>query len=132
MKFNYKQYGEYLRPVIPVIISNGGKEVEYQVLVDSGADKCVFDAEIGRAIGITVENSEVKKVFGIGGKIVSYYSHPVKLKLGKHSFQIEAGFMPAVTGGIVPYGFAGQKGFFDKFIVKFDYKKEEVELTKRK
>ena len=30
------------------------------------------------------------------------------------------------------YGVVGQRGFFDKFVVKFDFLKEEVELKERK
>ena len=68
MKFPYAKYGKVLRPVIPVKLRNNGKEIEYHVLVDSGADMCLFDAEIGEAIGIDIKKGILKTVFGVGGK----------------------------------------------------------------
>ncbi|MBI5400829.1 MAG: hypothetical protein HZB12_01805 [Candidatus Yonathbacteria bacterium] len=55
MKFRYAKYGQTLRPVIPVKLRNGDNEIGYEVLVDSGADMCLFDAEIGEAIGIDIK-----------------------------------------------------------------------------
>jgi len=52
--------------------------------------------------------------------------------VGNVSYTVNAGFMPSVMGGIVPYGFVGQKGFFDKFIIKFDLPKREVVLVEAK
>jgi hypothetical protein len=131
MKFKYKAYGDALRPVIPVTLFHGNAYVEYEVLVDSGSDRCFLDSEIGEDIGILKSNSEIKEVFGVGGKISLYHNHSVTLKVGEKSFETEVGFMPNLGGSIVSYGIAGQKGFFDKFIVKFDYQKEEVELKEK-
>ena len=47
MKFKYKSYGAgILRPVIPILIEYGENYVDYEVLVDSGADACVFHADL--------------------------------------------------------------------------------------
>ncbi len=132
MKFKYKSYGDALRPVIPVTLLYKGAYVDYEVLVDSGSDHCFFDSEIGEDIGIYKSNSEIKEVFGVGGKISLYYKHKVTIRIGKKSFETEVGFMPNLGGNIVSYGIVGQQGFFDKFIVRFDYIKEEVELKERK
>ena len=40
MKFKYKEYGDSLRPVIPVTLSCGEEFVSCEVLVDSGSDHC--------------------------------------------------------------------------------------------
>jgi hypothetical protein len=53
------------------------------------------------------------------------------LKIGDKSFETEVGFMPNLGGNIVSYGIVGQKGFFDNFIIQFDYIKEGVELKER-
>ncbi|HLB95960.1 MAG TPA: hypothetical protein VJK26_03605 [Patescibacteria group bacterium] len=48
MKFKYKNYGSgFLRPVIPIEIIYKKFPVPYEVLIDSGADFCIFDAQIG-------------------------------------------------------------------------------------
>ena len=132
MKFRYARYnGQTLRPVIPIKVKYAGNEIGYQVLVDSGADLCLFDAEIGDALGIDVKKGSAKEVFGVGGKASIYYLHKIAIEVGGWDYKIEAGFMPGVAGRAIPYGIVGQKGFFDIFIVKFDLLKEEVELKQR-
>ena len=91
-----------------------------------------FDSEIGEEIGVSRDNSEIREVFGVGGKISLYYNHKVTIKIGKQSFETDVGFIPNLGGNIVSYGIVGQKGFFDKFIIEFDYIKGVVELKKRK
>ena len=132
MKFNYKKYpGSTLRPVIPIKLKNKDAEIGYEVLVDSGADLCIFDAQIGEIIGIDVTKGKPREVFGVGGKASIYYLHKVTIIVGGHPYSIEAGFMPNVAGNVIPYGIVGQKGFFDIFVVKFDLLKERVELKPR-
>lgn len=128
MKFSYKNYNGIIRPVIPIKLKNKGQEIGYHVLVDSGADFSFFNAEIGEAIGIDIKSGKLKTIFGVGGKTSLYYLHKVKILVGKKNFDIEAGFMPDVAGNIMPYGLVGQRGFFENFIVKFNFKKEEIEI----
>lgn len=127
MKFKYKKYEpNILRPVIPIEISHSGMTIPYEVLVDSGADICIFDGQIGKLLGIDVKSGKKMPVSGITGKAEFYYVHSVKLSVGGWSFEREVGFLPNI--GSFGYGVVGQKGFFDTFIVKFDYKKAEIEL----
>lgn len=128
MKFRYARYGGILRPVIPIKLKNKNQEIGYQVLVDSGADLCLFDAEMGEAIGIEVTKGGPREIFGVGGKASLYYIHHVTIDVGGHDYLIEAGFMPNVAGRVMPYGLVGQRGFFDNFSVKFDLLKEEIEV----
>ena len=131
MKFSYKKYNGILRPVIPIKLKNKNKEIGYQVLVDSGADFSLFNAEIGEAIGIDVKSGELKTIFGVGGKTSLYYLHTIIIEVGDKDYEIEAGFMPDVAGRIMPYGLVGQRGFFENFIVRFDLLKEEIDLKNR-
>jgi hypothetical protein len=131
VKFRYKKYGPFLRPVIPIKVRHAERSVSYEVLVDSGADLCIFDAEIGALIGIDIEKGEKNRVGGIAGQTAEYYIHPVKIEVGGWPYNIRAGFLPRVAGGC-NYGVVGQRGFFDLFIVRFDLLKEEVELKERR
>jgi len=132
MKFDYKRYGQNtLRPVVPIKLKNGEVSIGYEVLVDSGADLCIFDAEIGEAIGINVKKGIPKEVFGVGGKASIYYLHKVEIVVGGWVYKIDAGFMPNVAGKIMQYGLVGQNGFFSNFIVRFDLLKEEIDLKTR-
>ena len=99
--------------------------------MDSGADLCIFDAEIGEALGINVKKGTPKEVFGVGGKVSIFFLHKVEIEVGGWPYKIDAGFMPNVAGRVAQYGVVGQKGFFENFIVKFDLIKEEVELKTR-
>ena len=132
MKFGYARYGSVSRPVIPITLRHEDTEVGYQVLVDSWADMCLFDEEIGTALGISVRRGTMKTVFGVGGKSSVYYVHKVEIGVGGKFQEVEAGFMPNVAGNTMPYGLVGQKGFFDRFIVSFDLLRGEVQLKERR
>jgi hypothetical protein len=134
MKFKYKRFSQgvfapVLRPVIPIGISYKGQTEREEVLVDSGADLCLFDAEIGELIGVPVSEGEVGKLFGVTSESTSpqpYYRHPITINVGGWDLEIEAGFVPHYKPA---HGIVGQIGFFDRFVVKFDYQKEMISLT---
>lgn len=129
MKFRYKKYCHgVLRPVIPIIVTRNGMEVSYEVLVDSGADLCIFDAQIAEILGIEVLKGEKRTVSGLTGFPEFYYLHHLTIIVGGIELEIEAGFMSMRNDA---YGIVGQKGFFDKFIIKFDLLKEDLELKLR-
>jgi hypothetical protein len=130
MKFRYKKFGSFLRPVIPIKIKHENCSVVYEVLVDSGADLCIFDAEIGEILGLIITKGKKDIVGGIAGQTASYYIHPVSIEVGGYSYRTEVGFLPSVAGGF-NYGVVGQKGFFDIFVVKFDLLKEQIVLKRR-
>lgn len=131
MKFKYKKYGPgILRPVMPVEISFEDKTVPYEVLVDSGADFCIFDSQIGELLDIPITKGERHEVSGITGASEVYYTHTVTLTVGGWPYDVKVGFLPNIAN--LGYGVVGQRGFFDNFIVKFDLFKEEVELKLRK
>ncbi|MEK9154380.1 MAG: hypothetical protein AAB798_02825 [Patescibacteria group bacterium] len=130
MKFDYKRYGKILRPVVPIKVKSGGRSVGYEVLVDSGADICIFDGGIGDILGIDVESGEQKLVGGIAGQSAQYYLHDVEIEVGGWPYKIRAGFLRNVAGGF-NYGVVGQTGFFEFFVVKFDLQKAEIELKRK-
>ncbi len=131
MKFKYKNYGEnILRPVIPIELEYENKTISYEVLVDSGADSCIFDAQIGELLGIDINKGKKQIVGGITGVVEPYYVHPITIKVGGWPFKIYAGFLPGIAK--LGYGIVGQRGFFSIFIVKFDLMKAVIELKDRK
>lgn len=140
MKFNYFKFplpeaSEFfgrsiLKPVIPVKISFLGREIKYATLIDSGADFCIFDAEVGEFLGIDIR-SGVREIFGgiqeKGG--ASAYLHRVGINIGGWDYNITVGFSYDIARH--GFGILGQKGFFDNFVVKFDLLKSEIELKTR-
>lgn len=131
VKFPYKKYGEdILRPVIPVEIIHGGVAVPYEVLIDSGADFCIFDSQIAEIFDVDVLAGELKEVWGLTGGGGLYYPHKIVIGIGGRSYETEVGFFPGM--GRFGFGIVGQKGFFDIFAIKFDLLKEEIELKEYK
>ena len=62
-KFSYKNYGPHIyRPVIPIELEYNKNLIRYEVLVDSGADGCIFDSQIGEVLGIDVESGESREI----------------------------------------------------------------------
>ncbi|PIP23046.1 MAG: hypothetical protein COZ91_00315 [Candidatus Nealsonbacteria bacterium CG_4_8_14_3_um_filter_39_7] len=130
MKFSYKKYGtRAVRPVIPVELSYKDRSISYEVLVDSGADFCIFDAQIGELLGIEIKDGKKEEVAGITGVIQPYYVHDIIIKIGGWPYEIKAGFLPNIAQ--LSYGVVGQIGFFDIFIVRFDLLKGEIDLNRR-
>ena len=131
MKFRYKKYGPgVLRPVIPIVVVHKENKLNYEVLVDSGSDVNIFDANLAETLGLTLTSGEKSKVAGITGVEEPMYINPINLIVGGHLFKdVKVGFLKQI--GEYGYGVAGQKGFFDIFKVTFDLKKEEIELKPR-
>lgn len=134
MKFRYKKIGDdFERPIIPIEIINEkdrSQSVKYEVLVDSGADLNIFDAQIGEAIGIDIKSGVEQMVGGItSGPREPFYLHKVVIKLPGAYYTAMVGFKENMTKS---YGVVGQIGFFDIFIVKFDYIAKEITLKPRR
>jgi hypothetical protein len=100
-------------------------------LIDSGADFCIFDAEIGEYLNINIRTGNKEPFGGIQEMgIAEAFLHQVTINIGGWHYKTIVGF----TYDIAKYGFGilGQKGFFDIFVVKFDLIKEVIELKDRK
>lgn len=131
-KFPLKERSGYfghalLRPIIPVRITFRGNTLRYTALIDSGADFCIFDAEIAEYLGIDVRSGH-REIFGgvqeRGG--AEAFFHEVTLNIGGWDYQTTVGFSYDIAKH--GYGLLGQKGFFDIFEVKFNLLKEEIKL----
>lgn len=114
------------RPVIPITLISGSSSIKYLALIDSGADLCVFHAEIGEQIGIDIESGKKQEFNGIAGEKMPAFFHHIEIEVGGYRLPCYAGFCRELTK--MPYGILGQQGFFDAFYVTFDYNKEKVEL----
>jgi hypothetical protein len=132
MKFQYKKIGKnrldevIIRPIIPIILKNGSKEVQYHVLVDSGADICIMDAEIAELIGLKLATGKKSSFAGATGKLENCYSHVVEIEVGGWPYKTEIAFAEGLSKS--GYGIVGQRGFFEFFKVVFDYTANEIEI----
>jgi len=138
MKFPYKKIpvidpksqkaDHVFRPIIPVTLSFRGKSVSYEVLIDSGADNCIFDSAIAGVLRMPLSEDREKYFGGIGGSGIRAYKQGVELSIGGVSFVTEVYFSSDLAK--MGYGVLGQRGFFDHFRVRFVYSKKTVEITR--
>jgi len=128
MKFKYKNFGKNIwKPVIPVVLRNGNQEIEYNVLLDSGADMCLGHAEVGKAIGIAVTSGAKYEFGGITGPGIAY-KHYLEIEIGGYKIpDIEFSFSADLPLNY-SFGVLGHKGFFEHFRVIFETSKKLVEL----
>jgi hypothetical protein len=126
--FRYKNVGGHLRPVIPIEVQKKQAAIKVMVLVDSGADVCIFWGEIGEALGIDVKSGTRHEFGGIGStKPQMGYWHKVGITVGKDTLNAEVLFSYDMAKNLA---IVGQKSFFDRFIIKFNYKERAVVLRK--
>lgn len=114
-----------LRPVIPVTLFGSNNSLRVQSLIDSGADWCIFHGEIAKELGIDLKSGKQQHFFGVGGGKQFAYFHTVQMEIGGHKFSCYCAFSEDLK---TPYSLLGQVGFFDKFQVRLDFTKEEIEL----
>lgn len=122
-----KLTGIAYRPVIDVVLINGENRVGYRALVDSGADHNLFPGVVADVAGLTFDGKDVLEFTGIGGAKVKAYGAETELEIGGVRFRAKVYFSAKLpeNGRAV----LGQVGFFDKFRVKFEYDKKELEVT---
>ena len=116
------------RPVIPIVVKFSGKQIDYLALIDSGADFCIFHAEIGEFLGIDIKSGKKLEFFGVTGDKKAAYFHDVTISVGGHDKKCYCGFSYDFGTDRIPYGILGQRGFFDMFQVMMDYNKNRIEL----
>lgn len=116
-----------LRPIIPISIQYQDKKVRYEALIDSGADFSILPLDLAKVLGIDSENSKEILFTGIDGDLVRGKIVEVNLIISDFGYKTKIVFAEIHgTSGIL-----GQLGFFDKFIVKFDLQKEDLEIKPR-
>ena len=145
MKFEYKRYRtndgpDLTRPIIRVLIRNprdpSSSSIAYEALVDSGADFCVFPAEIAELLQIDLTAGEERHAGGVvAGERRPVYFHPIEIQVGLRGDQVRrpiwAGFMPDLAEN--GHGILGRHGFFSGFsFVKFRDYENELQIGARR
>ncbi len=114
------------RPIVSVILTHR-ESTSIMALVDSGADRCLFDAEVGKDIGLNVESGEVEYFGGIGESRVKAFVHKVQLQVVDIDKTVEVPIGFTMNLGVS--GILGQDGFFDAFRIKFERDHDTSEIT---
>jgi len=88
---------------------------------DSGADQCVFPLSFAIALKLDVLQMKRQPTGGVGASgNVTYYEN-LEIDVGNGlTFRSYVGFTPGLEAQGM--GLLGQSGFFENFLVTFDYK----------
>jgi hypothetical protein len=114
------------RPLIPIRLSLKAMHLDTYALLDSGADRSVFNSRFAEELLIDLENGRKDLYFGIGAQPVAVYHHRINLQLvgSQHSIQVEVGFTDAPGVDAI----LGQGDFFQYHQIKFERYNETVEI----
>lgn len=117
-----------LKPLIPIVLRVGDIKQRVFCLIDSGADACLFPRDIGELLGLDVEKGKRINIFGIGNDPVPFFFHDIEILFDKYCIKTKAGFSLYRHIGVA--GILGQHGFFDRFIISFNYQNNLIEIQK--
>ncbi len=115
-----------LSPVIRIAIKYQGKKFDTVALLDSGANWCIFPASVGEYLGIQIDQGKKLEYTGVSARGIAYF-HNVTLEIGGWGHNCLVGFSPNLDTMNVP-AVLGHNGFFDRYEVIFNYKKEIIEI----
>jgi hypothetical protein len=118
------------RPVTDIRLIWNGHSTLYRVLIDSGADYCVFHSDVADVLGIPLTSGKKLTFYGTGGTPQVAYFHEIQIEIGGWPMDLYCGFSSEMKS--LPYGILGQTGFFDLFKVEFDYKGRRIELKPKR
>lgn len=115
-------------PIIPIEVYS--EEVQtylaYGAIVDSGAEYCMFDAQIGQAMGLIIKEGDSVDLKGADGSVFKAYLHDVRYQVGGYGRSARIAFTYHMAPGT---GILGREGFFNFFRVEFDHRNKKVHLT---
>lgn len=120
----------HARPIIPIKLIYNSNEIDIYALIDSGADWCVFQGNVGQAIGININSGKKQELVGLKQESLVAYFHNIILCVGGWKSPCFVGFSSSLNR--LPYGILGHDGFFSQYIVTLDYIKQRIELKERK
>lgn len=117
--------GEIFRPIIPLRIAHNQK-ISYPLnaLVDSGADRNLFPAELGESLGIEIKKGKKVSIGGIGDVEIKAYTARVSLFIYTYKFETEVDFSYQHQRPIL-----GRNGFFNLFkSIKFKERERFLDI----
>lgn len=107
------------RPVVRILVLKGKKSVPFCALVDSGADETSFPGWVAEELDIEVHGGKKCVFKGIGGSNVAF-GHSVRL-LVEEKFPFVCPVYFSDEWNDMPFGILGERSFFSRFSIKFNY-----------
>ncbi len=107
--------GNSLRPVARVRMASATNSVIIDLIVDSGADITLIDADVAQALELTAPTSdESYAIGGIGSEIAVYYRQ-ITMTIGEYTFPCRIGVISSSSNTRI----LGQADVFDQFSIEF-------------
>jgi hypothetical protein len=96
-------------------LPNAPRTKRFEAIIDSGASRCLFHADIAKNLGIDLKSGIKEDINGIGG-LEETWLHDVHLYVPGGVVKILAGFKENLSVA----GLLGMNGFFEYFNVTFN------------
>lgn len=126
--FHYRLFETVKRPVATVFLqSKNGKWVEFEPIIDSGADITLLPLSIGRLLGLSSDEQKIEEIGGIRGNVpIIYFQN--KIRIGESEFTANLGW--CLLENVPPL--LGRADIFDRFDVAFKQKDDKIIFDERK
>jgi len=127
IKSKSKNFDYFFRPMINVVLINGTKSRTQKGLIDSGADYTLLSSSIAKDLGINYKLGIHDVTLGIENRPLTTYYCELEIAIpgiDNSNFTSLVGFVESGSVGIL----LGQKGFFDKFNIKFSKQNNYFEI----
>lgn len=133
MKYDYKtlpfpdKRGRFVKqPLVEIEIFGQNCSRKGMALIDSGADRSVFNIEVAKILGIDLSKAPKDGVRGIfGEKEVSVTEVEIKIQHLENKFKIPVSFIDSPFVGLL----LGEEGFFDIHRIKFEKDHDTFEIN---
>ncbi len=106
------------RPYIPIKLTGPEGSWEGYGLIDSGADRSLFNIQIAEKIGLRLTKNISENFGGIEGGIIEGFLHRVNLQV--IGMDKEIGLLAGFVSSSGVAAILGQEDFFDNFRIKFE------------
>lgn len=108
------------RPVLEVELSTPAKKIKTMALVDSGSESILINESFAQVFHISLHTNETVRIGGIGGEGKIGHRSSIKIKIEGYDEAVltDVIFVPDLPFDVL----LGQRGFFDRFDVRFEKK----------
>ena len=118
-------YSAVLNVSLALPIPRAPRTKKFEAVIDSGATRCMFHADIGRFLGLDIRQGKLEKTNGIDGPTETWV-HQVCLYLPGGPVNIQAAFKENLPCA----GLLGMNGFFEYFTVSFIFSALHCEIER--
>lgn len=124
MKFPYQIFRGSYYPIIPIVVTGNGKNVNTSCVVDSGASISIFQGGVARLLGIDMEAGEKRVFQGASAKLIGYI-HKVRMAVAGEEIDCTVAFSDELS---TSFNLMGRRDVFGHFKVCFDETEKSVDF----